>query len=463
MIGINALKSLLPAILLLLVIMGESCNNIPNNISQADPQFIQSTKKSYKVDSIVIFNEYLNSIIDFQGTRSCTLEVNGKIVSAINNDSVYSRITNVNDTVLEINGSPIGAAEFKKEDIIGWKTFHKYLKGIPSSYFTAQIILNQLSDEERNFIVDSTDTTAGLPEKYKTLIVETLNKLLDSLELYRNHKTEIEDEIFIIYLKDSLHKQVDRMIESGIMLDTLGSVQPELNNYQKETIRWFNWEIFVRHIDNSDNASIYGKIFLRYPSGGRVYSMLFQQGSSQNTLNQKEILRFLSLKGIGISQLAYKDKCGYIIPINTTLYSYPFMCDTVWTATQFFWWPDIPFVKENDLVSLLLPGKGVLNFADFSADTNTNTVDSTWTYDLRLYYPLSGELVYDGKPNRMVGSISTIIRFYKVFGLVGPPKYQGFFKEWNTETVLQSNDVEGNISKYKEKCYLKAKNEWIKR
>ncbi len=461
MIGIKGFKSFLPAIPLLLIIMGESCNNIPNNTSQADPQFIQFTVKSYKVDSIVIFNEYVNSVINFHGTRSYTLEVNGKVESAGDNDSVYSRITNLNDTVLDINGSLNGAAEFKKEDILGWKTLQKYMKTMPYLNLTAEVILNQLSEEEIKFIVDTSDTIAGLPDNYKTRIIVALNELLDSLDFYRNHKAEIENEVFILYLIDSLHKDVDRLVEKGIMLDTLGTVNPNLNYYEQETLKWFNWKVFVRYCDHEAIAVDYGKVFKRYPSVGRVYAILFQQGSSRNNLNEQEILRFISLKGTGISQLAYKDQCGYIIPKKSTIYSYPFMCDTIWTTTQFFWWPDVPFINKNDFASLLYPGKAVLNYAGFSTDTNT--IDSIWSYDLKIYYPLSGELVYNGKPNRIVGSIATTIRFYKVVGFQDICKYQGFFTEWNTETVIQSMDADGNISRYREKCSLKAKDNRIRR
>ena len=456
MIRIRALKAFFTASIFSIIIMGESCNNIPNDSSQADPIFIQyQSIPSFKVDSIMIFNEMVNHVVDFYGTRHCTLVVNNLIDTSFTcQDSIYSRITNLYDTIITVNGSEKGKAKFKSEDIIpkaGWKTLHKFMKSIPYQNLMAKIILDQLTEKERDSIL-ACDTLPGLSDADTAAIIRALNEIIDSLNFYQKHKADIENEIFIIFLIDSLHKEAERLVAKSIFLDTTGTVNPNLQDFQKEAIRWFNWRIFVRYMDYEGIAVDYGKIFMRYPSVGRVYAMLFQQGRSQNNLREKEVLRFISLKRTGVSQIAYKDQYGLNTPEKTNISSYPFMCDTTWTTTQLFWWPDVPFIDGKDMSSLLFPGKAVLNFTDFSVDSITG--DSTWFYDLKLYYPLAGELLKDGKLTRIVGSITVVASFYKFFGFSVPSKYQGYFKEWNTEIDIQATDITGNIYRYREQRNL---------
>jgi hypothetical protein len=422
---------------------------------QPDVKFTQPVqKKTFKIDSILIFNERQDHIVNFEGTRIRTLEDGNSITT--DTSPVYSRITNLHDTILEVNGSVNGKAEFKKEDVIGWKTLLKYMKGIPYTNFTAQIILNQLSEEEQKAI-KACDTLTALPDTNKSTIVNTLNELLDSLDLYQKYKAEIEGEIYILYYIDSLNIEVERLVRKSIFLDTSGVVNPNLNDFQKEDIRWLNWIILVRYIDNEDNAVDRGKIFRRYPSAGRVYSMLFQQGSSQSTIHEKEILRFIMINATGSSQLAYLDKNGFNIPSKTNISSYPYMCDTTWTTTQLFWWPDVPFIDSKDMPSLLLPGTAVLKYTGFLEDTVT--IDSIWSYDLKLYYPLGGELLQNGKLTRIIGTIMTTASFQKVQGIGEFFEFEGTFTSWNTEIDIQAIDDNGNISRYKEKCFLNSKDD----
>lgn len=208
----------------------------------------------------------------------------------------------------------------------------------------------------------------------------------------------------------------------------------------------------MRYMDYEGIAVDYGKIFMRYPSVGRVYAMLFQQGFSRNNLREKEVLRFISLKRTGVSQIAYKDQYGLNTPEKTNISSYPFMCDTTWTTTQLFWWPDVPFINGKDISSLLLPGKAVLNFTGYSKDTINS--DSTWFYDLKLYYLLSGELLKNGKTNRIVGTITVTASFCKTFGDERFSMYQGYFLGWNTEIDIQATDIAGNIYRYREQRNL---------
>ena len=452
MIFSRALKPLFNAILISIIIMGDSCNKIPADSSQGDPILIQyQNKKSFKVDSIMIFNEMVNYTVDFCGIRICTLEVNSLIDTTFTcQDSIYSRITNLNDTIITVNGSDKGRAKFKCEDIIpkaGWKTLHKFMKGMPYQNLMAKIILDQVTAEERDSIL-AHDTLPGLTDADTAAIVRALNEIIDSLNFYQKNKEDIENEIFIIYMIDSLHKEVERLVAQSIFLDTTGTVNPNLQDFQKEAIRWFNWRIFVRYMDSEDIAVDYGKIFRRYPSVGRVYALLFQQGHSRNNLSEREVLRFISLHRTGISQISYKDPYGLNIPKKPNISSYPYMCDTTWTTTQFFWWPDVPFIEGKDMSSLLFPGKAVLNFTDFAVDSITG--DSTWFYDLKFYYTLAGEAIKNGKPNRIVGSITVVASFYKVFGFGVPSRYQGYFIGWNTEIDIQATCVDGNIYRYRE-------------
>jgi len=417
---------------------------------QPDPQLIQNSQsKTFKIDSVLIFNETEGHVVDFAGTRIWTREAGGIITS--DSSPFYSRISNINDTVLTVNGTEYGKAEFKKEDVAGWKTLLKYMKGIPFTNAIAQLILNQLSNEEKEAIA-ACDTLTELPDTTKATILRTLNGLLDSLGLYQRHRTAIKNDLFILHYIDSLNKEVDRLVAKTAFLDTSGTVNPECSQSLREDIRWFNWTIFIRYLDNEDNAVDFGKIFKRYPSSGRVYSMLFQQGSSQSTLREQEILRFIMINASGTTQLAYKDKYGFNTPAKTSVSSFPFMCDTSWTATQLFWWPDIPFVDSKDIASLVLPGTAVLKYKGFVTDTVT--IDSIWSYDLKLYYPLGGELLQNGKPVRIIGALTVSVGFQRTLEIGEFFEFEGNLTSWNMETEVQATDVNGIITKYREHCYL---------
>ena len=108
------------------------CNSLPDNSVKATITFSQKqVEKTFKVDSLFLFNKERGYVVDFYGIHTsslCSLSGDGYVVVASQEDSIFKRITCVGDTILKINDSSYGLAQFRKEDVIGWDSLFSYTK-----------------------------------------------------------------------------------------------------------------------------------------------------------------------------------------------------------------------------------------------------------------------------------------------------------------------------------------------
>lgn len=431
-----------------MIIIGNRCNTISDNIVQTNSTFIPAIKgKFFRVDTLIIFNKREGNVVDFYGTRTCTVTVNGAVdPEATGEDSIFIRITNLGETILVIGDSTYGRAKFQKEDVINWNKLVSYIKD--TSRFTGEMIVQYLSSEELESI-KVFDTSTQLSDSYKTSIITALNKIIDICDFYHIYKTRIDSELsFHPRILDSLYEDVNLMIKKSIMLSTDGAVKSNLTVNEREAIKWFNWAIFTQYLDHQLLVMGSIKVFHKYSSAGIVYCMLFQQGPSQNKLNENEILRYLEIKNSGMYQLAYKDQYGIFQVSDTKIADYIFTTSTYWTVTPLFWEPNIPFIPDKEIPNLVLPGSATIELTDYSW-----FLDTMW-YDIKLYYPLNGSILQNGKPLRVAGTIVLTIGFYK-FNFGGD---HGTFTHWNSEINIQATSANGDIFKYIEKRFMKSDN-----
>lgn len=432
----------------LLITIG--CNTIPDSINQSGSWLIQhKVKKNYKVDSVFVFNRAKGYVVDFYGIHTCTLTVKDSVFSET--DSIYRRITCLGDTILVMPDSTYGGVEFQKADVISWDSLFSRVK--TEIDVIGKIIAEYLNPDDLTAI-QSCQSFKDLTDSHKTSMITTLNEIVKIDDLYSRYRIDIDIDIFFLGVIDNLHKDVNRMVERNIFLDTIGTVNPNLTFFQQEELKWFNWRIFTQYLDNDIIAVDYGKQFKKYPSAGRIYTMLFQQGPSQNKLSENEIIRFIVVRSTGMYQIAYQDEYGLQIPSDKKISNYPYMCDTSWTPSPFLWWPEVPFIPGKNISSLLDPGKATLKYTSFFTDD----VDSLWYYDMKFYYPLFGTQLQNGKPAHIAGIVDITFSFYKstIYMDTSLVKDQGYFTDWNTEIEIQAIDVDEDLYKYKEKYIMKS-------
>ena len=89
-----------------------------------------------------------------------------------------------------------------------------------------------------------------------------------------------------------------------------------------------------------------------------------------------------------------------------------------------------------------------MRYTDFAVD-----FDTTWSYEMMLFYPLAGTGVINGKPIRITGTINMPLGFYKI-SMFDSPIDQSYFTDWNTEIGIHAVGVDNSLFVYKEKYAL---------
>lgn len=425
------------------------CNSLPDNSVKPTITFNQKqVEKTFKVDSLFIFNKERGYVVDFSGIHTsslCSLSAEGYVVVDSQKDSIYRRITCVGDTILRINDSSYGLAQFRKDDVIGWDSLFSYTKD--TSNLIGTFIAESLNATELS-VIQSSQSLSQLTDVQKTSVINALNKIINNERFYAKYKAELELDIFFNNYLSSMYIEVRELVARSIFVDTLGTVKSSLSVYEKETVKWFNRRLFTYYLDNEAMALDHGKLFNRYSSAGRVYTMLFQQGPTVQSLSEDETIRFFIVRNSGMDQLAFQDKDGFQMASDNKLFDKPFMCDTSWTVSPLYRKPLILDSISNNVSSLFLPGKAVMRFTDFAVD-----FDSTWSYEMKIFYPLAGTGVINGKPVRIAGTINMALGFYKT-SIYDTPIDQGYFADWNTEIGIHAVGVDNSLFVYKEKFAL---------
>ncbi len=438
---------------LCLIALVTVCNRIPNNVTPNDAVLNQNlVQKSFKVDSLFIFNTKKGYTVDFSGIRICTTIINN--VPTTTMDSLYSRITCLGDTLITLNDSLYGVAEFRKADAESWDSL--FAKARDTNNLIGKMIAENM-DPNDLAIIKSCQSFTQLADSNKTSVINTLNNIISTDETYSRYVNAMKNEIFFNKIIAALDEDVAYMIGRSIFLDTIGTVREGISPYEKEILKWFNWRTIVEYLDNESNAVDRGKLFKRYPSAGRLYYMSFQQGLTNDFTAANEIIRFIMISSTSMSQIAYQDKSGLQIISDIKISDYPFMCDTGWTATPLLLSTHIPFLSSNDFASSFRTGKTAMRFNDYVdpyIDVTFN--DSVWYYSLDTYYPLANKTMVNGNPARLAGVVTSSLGYFKSSNLE-MNKFQGYFTNWNMEIVLEIKLIDEKIYKYREICLLNSK------
>ncbi len=422
------------------------CNTIPDGVKQNSSNLIQNqVEKNYKIDTIFIFNCTKGHSADFKGNRIIKLTENGHTTSQT--DSMYARITCLGDTILELADSTYGLVEFQMADVMLWDSLFskiKYRNGLIG------VIVSEYLNPDDLQTIDSTDSSqfSLLSVSTKKSVITALNDILNVNDLYFNYRVEIEDDVFYIPVMDSLYADILRLVGENVFLDTTGWVQSNLSFSRQEKLKWFNWRIFTKYLDNEANAVDNGKIFKKYSTVGRVYTFRIQSWSAQNEQLKSDAIRFISKRSDGLYQIAFEDASGFFTPDDNKITGFPFTCDIGWTVTPFSWFTTAPFLPTQPVTSLSVTGKATMKYSSFLIDS-----DTTWHYDLRLMYPISGTIMQNDEPLRIAGTYNTAFGFYKISSMYLDP-HQGYFTRWDGDMEILATSVDGNIIKYRESYFL---------
>ncbi len=429
------------------------CNTISDSVSKNNSSLIQNqVEKNYKIDTVFFLTGSRGHTVDFEGTLTSTLTENGSITS--DTVPIYRRITCLGDTVLDLTDSIYGLMEFRMGDVTQWDSLFskiKYRNGL-----VGVIIAEYLNPYDLQ-IIDSTDSSQFLllSDSTKKSVITTLNNIVNIDDLYFNYREEIEIDVYFIPVRDSLYADILRLVGENIFLDTAGRLQSNLSSFQQEKLKWFNWRIFVRYLDSRFNAVDNKKLFNYYSTAGQVFGFLFQQGSTPADFSKNEVIRFISKRSDGLYQIAYQDEYGFSAPKDKKITGFPYVCDMGWTVAPLLWLPKTPFIETNSTPSLLNQGKATLKYTSFIIDTFSGYKDTTWYYDLKLLYPLTGTVMKNDEPVRIAGTLNTTFGFFKS-SIKNRDMHRGYFTRWDTEIEILGIFKNESIIKYNETYALQS-------
>lgn len=434
------------------------CNSIPNSVNQINSSFTPEIKDKFdREDTLFLFQINPGHIVDFSGSRSYIYTKNGTRKEHVLAEPIYCRITSLGDTVPIINDSIYGQAQFIEKDIhnTGWATMYSCLKD--TSSLVGEILSNMLSKENLEMIL-SIDSAKNLLDTHKVAMLCGLNNCLNEPNIYQTYHNKIKEELkYFVELLDTLKTEVNRMMDRSIMTDTLGTINEILSPFQQETLKWFNRRLFTKFFTllalSPDGSSVFNK----FSQNGRIYSFLFQQGTSALDLPNRETRRLFEVKNtndndirMGLSQIAEINDAGVFLPKNSDvakIHRYPFETIDDWKVAPIFWQPDIPFLSLKEFSTLTTTGYATFELVKYSADLDT------MQYEMKCYYSIKGTITKNQKPLKVNGTIALNIGFYN---FSYPYTFEhAYFYHWHTNTSIYALDDNLDIvEQYVEKCEL---------
>ena len=439
MIQIHINSKICCLIVFILVLLNINCNTISEDVTVVKSEFINEINNNdFMHDTLFIFSLNNRNQVNLSGSRSCTTYVNN-VISLINNDSIYRRITTLHPTILTMGDSTYGSATIKNNDIANWNELFSTVKD------TARVlskILKTYLDSNIFESIQSHSSAEQMTDLDKYNVVTSLNELLNNELLLYNYKSALNNEIQLFpEVISSLHEDILHIVNLSIFLDTLGLVKslPLMTESEKEAIRWFNRKIITHYLDNPMGINNKVKIFTRYSLTGRIYPLLFQQSTSKSMVNAKSILRFLEVKNTLMSQLAYTYENVFysLIDYETRVFDYMWVTDIDSAVTPLFWSPEISFIPDDKIPDLLISGDAVMELTGYSSSKDTAY------YNFKTFYGLSGKILYNEEPLTANGSIKTITGIARF-----PGKDQGYITGWSTEIWIQGQKRDGTDFKY---------------
>lgn len=436
-------------------IMGSvGCNSVPTDSKIIELKFFpDQTKKYFRGDSIVIFNIQPGHVVEFSGKRKTVFHINKQLASEEINEPYYRRITTLPDTLISVDDSVRGYAKFTLDDLIpnagyGWDVLFKYIKDTTS--FMNQVLSEHIDTVVLNSIY-SYQAPSQLTASDKGSLIASLNAILSDYKFYNNNMESIQTEVFVSEVQDYISVYLNLLIDAGIFIDSTGDVNPKkLSLQEKERLKWFNWFLIVWCIDNIYIAEDHGKMFNRYPSSGVIYPYKFQQGKNETSLKNSTFFRFLEMSSSGMSQLLYVNKNDVVIkPSLTTIAKFFYVTGTYWDVSDIIWIPsDIPFLSVRDFVSMVIPGKGTVEFEDFIEFDSIQQI-SMWYFDFKTLYTLGGYCEYNGQRLRVSGTVE--ITMPLVRNAENKMKTeQAYVKGLYSRIHVLGEGIDGNVFEYTE-------------
>lgn len=427
-------------------ITGSGCNSVPEQViknNEFNPHLINNALIN---DTFYIFNPLEGFQQNFSGTRTKTTITAGSDTMT-ETEPVYYRITTLEMSVPTFNGKIYGSASFQKADICNWD---ELLRRMKFEYHPIGRIVNYYLTEEDLASILSCASPQYFRSSDSNAIVEAFIAVINDVTFYQHYRDTILDWIFDPNTMDTLITEVEQMVAGNIFTDTNGTtIASNLSPTQQEELKWFNWWLLTKYLDDQ-----YGRVLTKYPATPRVFSILFQQGTSQNQLHQNEVIRYLTISNDIMDQVLtlYNDT---LIAFDdypyTKVSGYSISTCSPWIVGPLFNPSDIPFISASDLLEVCLPGNAIIYLVRYS--TGADTI----FYNFKCYYSLSGIVRQNTQPLDIAGTISISADLFKL-PLETLLNDQGYLLSWDTEINIRKKNESGEITIYRETRTLKADN-----
>lgn len=437
---------------ILLFFSGNGCNTIDDSFTLLNTTLTNnSTSTTNRRDTVYLFETEGRHSVLFGGLRSCTLSVDGKIVSDTTDDSIYFRISHIRDTLLKINDTISGRAVLTLEDIDSWKTVLYHFAN-PDMYLFGKLFSDFMDTINYKSIAKLSDTVIMPSQLQQNIIIETMNKIVQYHNLFYDYREDMWMEMQIEE-EDNFNRELKYLIDRGLMLDTTGEIKTgKLSEMDSEALRWFNLRILIRFFDLSPEAG-YVILFRPHTATNRFSLMHFQRGNSLGDLKNHKIERILNTRSSGFSQITYSNLSGNFrdkLQIEN-LSQVPFQTNSNWQITSLFW-PNIPTIPLRYNDSIIYPGQAYLKY-----DEKLSNFD-TFYYILNIYYLLNGTIVdSDGIEKHIFGSIKIAYFFKFLFAEFNSSK-RGVLTGYTSDICIQKNSA-SKKSHYQEKIRMKVANQ----
>lgn len=423
-------------------ITGNGCNSVPEQMiinNEFNPNLMNNVLKK---DTFYLFNPIEGFQQNFSGIR---IKTNIKVGfdSTTETEPIYYRVTTLKMSVPTFNGEMYGSAGFEKADICNWDELIQRMKLGYNPL--GRIIKYYLKAEDLESILKC-DSAKYFSSSDSNSIIEAFSTIINDFTFYQQYRDTINAWIFDPNTLDTLNNEVKQMVAKNIFIDMNGNnITSHLGATQQEELKWFNWLLLTKYLDDK-----WRRVLTKYPATPRVFSILFQQGTSQNQLHQYETIRYLTISNKMMDQILniYNDT---LINFDnfpyTKVSSYKISTRSPWIVGPLFNPSDIPFISASDLLEVYLPGDAIVYLVRYS-----NNADTIF-YNLKCYYSLCGTVQQNSQPLDIAGTITINADLFKLV-----LNDQGYFLSWDTEINIRKKNKLGEITIYRENRTLKADN-----
>ncbi len=406
-----------------------------------------------------LFNVYPGGTAEFHGTCSLTTTTcfSGETTNTQTVDSNYARIHSAfdtipfPDTVLHINDSLYGAPVIvfnddknldSLNDVNNWAVIKVYAF-FPDSFLFGTILRDYLSSDEVKQLTGDTLFHVITLES-KTAAIRACNTLIKQPDFYKHYRQKI--------LSDNGYQDiaplVSRLIEKAIFLDTSGTVKNNPSDFEKTLIEWLNAEIILKLLDKGTPFSLgAAPVSFLYSSlkACKIFRIEFQEGTSPQNASQVTV-RYFAMNSVGLYQPLFQNFSGNTLPRSVKVSKYTFSRGDTWSVTPLLF-PEVSFLSGSNLNSLLLsPSKAVI------IQNRQLSSDTVSIFDYKIYYPLVGNTVENGK-NVMING-KAMMTFSFQGDSSNAYSQTAYISHWNTEITVQKTYSDNNYVTYHQKSDL---------